>query len=156
MTQEQRIATESGNSLEQYMYFNLRDLFAHEPRVKFQIAEGYHSYIDVFGSYKIRFHHGHNIRYAGGVGGITIPVNKSINEWNKLNPVRLDCFGHFHQRVDGGNFVCNGSIIGYNAYATSIKAAYERPAQMFFLINKKFNEKTIAAPIFVTQGNDRA
>ena len=158
MTHEQRHATEAGNSLEQFMYLNLRDLFAKEPRVKFQVAEGYHSYVNVFSDgpgYKIRFHHGHNLRYSGGVGGIYIPVNKAVNEWNKLNPARLDCFGHFHQRVVGGNFVCNGSIIGYNAYATSIKAAYERPAQSFFLINKKFNEVTISAPIFVTKGTDR-
>lgn len=151
MTKKQRIATEIGNSLEQYMYYNLRDLFKDEPRVRFQIAEGYHSYLNLFGSYLIRFHHGHAMRYQGGVGGIYIPVNKAINEWNKVyRNVRLDVFGHFHQYIDAGNFVCNGSLIGYNAYAVSIKAAYERPQQAFFLVNKKYNEKTIAAPIFVT------
>ena len=155
MTKEQRIATETGNSLEQYMYYNLSDLFADEERVKFQIADGYHSYINVFGTYKIRFHHGHNLRYGGGVGGIYIPVNKAINEWNKLTrDVRLDCFGHFHQFLDAPNFVANGSLIGYNAYANSVKAAYERPKQAFFLINKKYNEKTIAAPILLTDGDD--
>jgi hypothetical protein len=148
-TKDQRIATETGNSLEQYMYYNMRDQLANEPRVRFQIAEGYHSYVNVFGRYKIRFHHGHGMNYGGGVGGITIPVNKSIAQWNKGVKADLDCFGHFHTRLDGGNFVSNGSLIGYNAYALRIKADYEVPAQQLFLVNKKYNTKGVVTPIFV-------
>jgi hypothetical protein len=151
MTKKQRHGrVEAGNSLEHYMYRNLQAQLVNEPRVRFLIAEGYHSYLNLFGSYPIRFHHGHSIQYHGGVGGITIPVNKAINEWNKNQHVKLDCFGHFHQYMDGGNFIANGSLVGYNAYAVSIKAAYERPQQAFFLVNKKYNAKTITAPIFLT------
>lgn len=150
MTKKQRIATEAGNSLEQYMYYSIRDLFKDEPRVKFIIATGYHSYVRFFdGQYEIRFHHGHQINYQGGVGGITIPVNKAIAQWNRAKPVNLDVFGHFHTKFDGGNFIANGSLIGYNAYAVSIKASFEKPAQQFFLVNKEFGEKTMVAPIFV-------
>jgi hypothetical protein len=49
---------------------------------------------------------------------------------------------------DGGNFVSNGSIIGHNAYAISIKADYEKPRQTLVLIDKK-RGKTIVAPILV-------
>ena len=154
MTHKQRNGkAEAGNSLERYMYHNLRRFFEKESRVRFQIGEGYHSFLNLFGTYPIRFHHGHSIRYHGGVGGITIPVNKAINEWNKNKDHRdtkLDVFGHFHQYIDGGNFIGNGSLIGYNAYAVSIKAPYERPQQSFFLINKKYNAKTISCPIFLT------
>jgi hypothetical protein len=150
MTKKQRIATEAGNSLEQYMYYSIRDFFKAEKRVKFIIATGYHSFVRFFeGRYEIRFHHGHMINYQGGVGGITIPVNKAIAQWNKAHPVNLDVFGHFHTRFDGGNFIANGSLIGYNAYAVSIKASYEKPSQTFFLVNKEFEEKTMVAPIFV-------
>jgi hypothetical protein len=154
MTKKQRNGkAEAGNSLERYMYHNLKKYFESEPRIKFQIAEGYHSYLNLFGSYPIRFHHGHAVNYHGGVGGITIPVNKAINEWNKNRHVKLDVFGHFHQYLDGGNFICNGSLIGYNAYAVRIKAPYERPQQAFFLVNKRYNEKSISAPIFLTDGS---
>jgi len=44
------------------------------------------------------------------------------------------------------NFVSNGSLIWYNAYAESIKADFEKPAQAFFLVDKK-RGKTIQAPI---------
>jgi hypothetical protein len=149
-TPEQRIATETGNSLEQYMYYNLRDLLEGEPRIKFQIAEGYHSYTRLFdGKYVIRWHHGHGMNYGGGVGGIYIPVQKAINQWNKGTRADLDVFGHFHTSVDANNFVANGSLIGYNAYALRIKADYERPKQSFFLVNRKWNSKSIFTPIFV-------
>lgn len=149
MTIDQRIATETGNSLEQYMYYTIRDFFKNDPRFQFIIATGYHTYVTYFDKFKVRYHHGHQLNYGGGVGGITIPVNKAIAQWNKANPVNLDVFGHFHTRFDGGNFICNGSLIGYNAYAVSIKASFEKPSQTFFLINKEYGEKTMVAPIFV-------
>jgi hypothetical protein len=46
--------------------------------------------------------------------------------------------------------VSNGSLVGYNAYAVRIKAPYERPQQAFFLVNKRYNCKSISAPIFLT------
>ena len=91
------------------------------------------------------------MKYGGGVGGIYIPVNKAINDWNKtVRDVDLDVFGHFHQYIDAGNFVCNGSLIGYNAYAVAIKASFEPPQQAFFLVNRKYRSKTMATPIFVS------
>jgi len=150
MTKEQRIATEAGNSLEYFMYLMLRDAFQKEKRIEFTIQAGYHSYVRFFeGAYVNRFHHGHQINYQGGVGGITIPVNKSIAQWNKARPADLDTFGHFHTRFDGGNFIANGSIIGYNAYAVSIKASFEQPAQQMYLINREYAAKTAVMPVFV-------
>jgi hypothetical protein len=151
MTKEQRIATEAGNSLEYFMYLMLQDYFQTEKRIGFIVQPGYHSYIRFFeGVYEARFHHGHQINYQGGVGGITIPVNKAIAQWNKARPVNLDVFGHFHTKFDGGNFICNGSMIGYNAYAVSIKASFEEPCQQFFLVNREYEAKTMVAPIFLT------
>mgnify|MGYP003149422661 CR=1 FL=1 len=147
MTKMTHHATEQGNSLEVYMYNNIALHFKGNKRINFIIAEGYHTYVDVY-DYKVRLHHGHAIRYGGGVGGIFIPVNKAIAQWNKGRRVDLDVFGHFHQFKDGGNFICNGSLIGYNAFALSIKADYEKPKQAFFLIDKK-RGKSIVAPIWL-------
>jgi hypothetical protein len=148
-TKEQRIATEKGNSLEHYMYFVMRDHFKDNPRVKFQISEGYHSYVTYFGEYIVRYHHGHQVNYGGGVGGLTIPVNKAIAQWQKARRVHLDCFGHFHTALDGGSFLSNGCLIGYSAYAVSIKGTYEKPSQTFFLINKKWLAKTMTSMIYL-------
>ena len=136
ITEKQRVATEHGNSLELWMYAHLAKLFEGNQRVKFVINEGYHNLVNVFG-YTLRFHHGHDIKYGGGIGGIFIPVYKAISQWNKGQHADLDCFGHFHQMKDGGNFISNGSLIGYNAFAVKIKADFEKPKQAFFLIDKK-------------------
>jgi hypothetical protein len=152
MTDRQRIATEAENSIENYMYHNIASIFKDEKRISFIISEAYHSYINLWNSYTVRLHHGHFIKYGGGIGGIYIPVNKAIDQWNKEKlheRVDLDVFGHFHQYIDAGNFVSNGSLIGYNSYAISIKAPYERPQQAFFLVNKKYASKTMVTPIIV-------
>lgn len=143
-TQKQRHSTEHGHSLEHFMFHHLSSQFK-DPRLKFVIEDSYHTYLDILGM-TVRFHHGHDIRYQGGVGGLTIPVNKAIAQWNKGKHADLDVFGHWHTRFDGGNFVCNGSMIGYNAYAISIKASFEKPTQQFFLIDRK-RGKTVTAPI---------
>ena len=148
INRDRRISTEAGNSLEYYMYHQLANHFRNEKRVKFIVSEGYHSYLNIY-TKVIRFSHGHAIRYAGGVSGISLPIAKAINQWNKLKHADIDCLGHYHQMLDGGNFISNGSNIGYNAFALSIKASYEEPKQAFFLMDKR-RGKTIVAPILYT------
>lgn len=136
-TREQRVSTEAGNSLEFFMYHHLARQFAHEPRVTFQIARGYHSFVESFGV-TVRAHHGHAIRYAGGVGGLMIPTMKKIAQWQRSRHADLDVFGHVHHlMLDPGPFVSNGSLIGHSAFAIKIGAAFEQPAQAFFLVDKK-------------------
>ena len=147
-TKRVHIATEAGNSLEYVLYHGLASQFKDNSRVQFIIPTSYHSFIDING-YVIRFHHGHSLQYNGGVGGIYISVNKAIAQWNKARRANLDVFGHFHQLRDGGNFVCNGSLIGWNEYANFIKADYEKPKQVFFLIDHKRQVKSVVAPIFL-------
>lgn len=147
-----RFGAENGHSLEYLMYLTLAAHFRHEKRVTFLISEGMHSYVDLYagqpGATTIRFHHGHAVKYGGGVGGIYIPVNKAIAQWSKARHADLDVFGHFHQMRDGGNFLCNGSLIGYNTFALSIKADYEKPRQLLFLIDRK-RGRTCTWPILV-------
>ena len=145
ITKERRISTEKGNNLEYLIYHQLANHFRGEKRVQFNVSEGYHSYLNVY-DYTIRFHHGHALRYGGGIGGITIPVNKAIAQWDKIKRADLDVFGHFHTFLDGEKFISNGSIIGYGPFALSIKADYAPPKQAFFLIDKK-RFKTVVCPI---------
>lgn len=140
----------AGNNMESIFYDNLMNIYKERnaKNITFNIANGYFVYFYLYGK-KYRCHHGNNIRYGGGIGGITIPANKAINEWNKRKEApEMDFFGHFHQRVDGNNFICCPSIIGYNAYAEAIKAAFEEPAGLLVLINNE-RGKTITAPIFL-------
>lgn len=145
ITKKTHISTEQGNSLEWFMYHTLRGRFASEPRVKFIIEDGYHTYLNVY-QWVLRFHHGHNIRFQGGVGGLTIPMNKAIAQWNKARKADFDLIGHWHQYMPLSNFVINGSLIGYNAFGISIKADFERPQQAMFLVDK-VRGRTVHMPI---------
>lgn len=147
-TKFSHFGSENGHSLEYFMYVSLRDQFAGNPRVEFIISEGAHTYVEIY-DYRVRFLHGHDMKFGGGVGGLTVPVNKAIAQWDKARRAYLTCFGHFHQRFDGGNFLANGSMIGYNAFALSIKASAEAPAQQMCLIDRK-RGKTVVAPILFT------
>jgi len=138
-TKEIRSSTAWKTSYEYLMYSFLAKLYKDNPKVHFQLSRGYHNYFDVMDKYKLRLHHGDAIRYAGGVGGITIPVNKAVAQWNKSPAGRntyLDIFGHYHQSKSDNCWISNGSLVGYNAFAMKIKADYEPPRQQFFTIEK--------------------
>jgi hypothetical protein len=80
---------------------------------------------------------------------LSIPVEKSIASWNKSpNRADLDLFGHWHQYQQNRHWLCNGSLIGYNAYALSIKASFEPPTQTYFLLDKK-RGRTMTSPIYL-------
>lgn len=146
-----RIATELDHSFEQFLYTQMAAQEACK-NIEWRVGEGYLNYVDLDG-FLIRFHHGHAVRYSGnGVGGITIPVNKSIAAWDKVQPASLTCFGHYHQFhwLRGSRYVANGSLIGHSAFATVVcKSSYEPPCQSFIVIDHKRQEVTRAYPIFV-------
>jgi hypothetical protein len=148
-TEKLRVGTELDNSYEQHLYLQMATQEKNE-NVRWQVGEGYLNILDLDG-FVVRFHHGHAVRYSGGgVGGITIPINKSISAWDKIRPADLTCQGHYHQFqwVRANKYVANGSLIGHSAYATMIKAAYEPPCQSFIVVDHGRREVTKALPIF--------
>lgn len=136
LTKKMSVATRTENSIEWMLYHFLAREFANEPRIKFILPKGAHTYIDIYGKV-IRFHHGDNCKFGGGVGGILIPIQKAIQRWESVRHADITCLGHFHQYHDLSNIVINGSLIGYNPFALSIGARYEEPQQAFFLIDSK-------------------
>lgn len=136
VTKKPRIATGAEHSFEQALYFQLADDFAKEPRVRFVVAPGELLYLNVYDRV-IRFTHGDAVNYGGGVGGITIPINKAINQWDAQQRADLTCMGHWHQYVAARRVVVNGSLIGYSPYSVHIKADFEAPQQAFFLVDSR-------------------
>ena len=149
-TIRKRHSTAYKNSYEYLLYKILEADYLKDNIVEFRVGSGYHNWLTIYDKYDLRFHHGDDIMYNGGVGGLTIPANKAIAQWNKSRTAYMDFFGHFHTFFDGGNFITNGSIIGYNAYALSIKASFEEPKQTLTIIEKD-RGKTATRPIFVTE-----
>lgn len=144
-TKKPRHATGAKNSYEWMLYHVLKKQLS--DKADWHIADGYHLLLDCYG-HTVRFHHGDGLKYQGGIGGLTIPVEKAISSWNKGIPADLDVFGHWHQSQQAPKWVCNGSLIGYNAYSVAIKAPYEPPSQTYFLMDAKHG-RTGTFPIFL-------
>ncbi len=144
-TKKPRHGTGAANSYEWMMYHILAKSLSGV--ADFQISDGYHLYLDVAGK-TVRVHHGDGLKYQGGIGGLTIPVEKAIASWNKGITADLDVFGHWHQSQQNPKWVCNGSLIGHNAYSIAIKAPFEPPSQTYFLLDKRHG-RTVTAPILL-------
>ena len=144
-TVKPRHSTAYKNSYEWLLYKVLEQDFT--DGVRWLVGESYHTYLDVYGK-TFRFHHGDSIRYQGGIGGLTIPLEKAIASWNKARVADLDIFGHWHTSQQNPKWISNGSLIGYNAYALSIKAGFELPQQTYFLFDKK-RGRTGTWPVFL-------
>jgi hypothetical protein len=143
-----RHATGAKHSYEWLLYKILEGRLAGDQQYEFQIADQYFNFMQVYGR-TIRMHHGDGLKYQGGIGGLTVPVEKALASWNKSpNRADLDLFGHWHQYQQSRTWLCNSSLIGYNAYALSIKASFEPPAQTFFLLDKK-RGRTMTSPILL-------
>lgn len=147
-TTEKLRTNEADTSYEHHLYLTLA---AAEKRknVEWRIGEGHLNYVDLDG-FRIRFCHGHAVRYQGGIGGIHVPLNKAISAWNQTQPADLTCLGHWHQFSwsRSGRYVTNGSVIGHSAYAVRIKASYEPPCQAAFVVDHGRHEVTRAYPLF--------
>jgi len=132
-------------SYEWLMYQNLRRHYKDNDRVQFHVSDGNILYLDVLGQ-KLRFHHGDAIKYGGGVGGITVPLQKWV--YRQDVGIRADhsFFGHFHTLTMGQNWSVNGSLIGPTAYGLKLGFPPERPQQLLRCIDRD-RGFTVSAPV---------
>lgn len=148
-TQKMRIKTSCRNSYEWLLYKILEGHYRNSKRVFFEVGQGYHNTQAIMGR-RVRFHHGDGLRYMGGVGGISIPVNKAVAQWDKVQAVDLDVFGHWHTFLWHYNkWVSCGSLMGYSEYSVAIKAEFQHPSQTFVVMDRRYG-LTSAIPIFLT------
>lgn len=140
-------ATGAHHSYEWSMYQQLALHFNKKgTRVQIQSDESAHQYLQTY-DWTSHLHHGDGIKYAGGVGGITIPTNKAVAQWDQARRADFHWFGHYHQFYNMGRIAGNGSLIGYNAFAMAVKATPEPPQQLFAIIDSK-RGKTCVSPIW--------
>jgi hypothetical protein len=147
-THKPRIATENEHSYEQHMYLTLQ---AQEkrPHVDWQVGAGYLNLVNLDG-FMLRAHHGHALKFGGGIGGLTIPANKAIGNWNQAQKADLDIFGHWHTfSWLPYRFVANGSLIGHNAFADRIRAEFQPPSQSLIIVDHNHSRVTKVLPIFL-------
>lgn len=150
-TKKPRVATAAEHNLDWLLGQLIQEDMKDDAGFKFLISPGYHQYVNING-YVIRYHHGDwGTNYAGGIGGITIGLNKAIDAWNKNIHADLDVLGHWHQIIDLPYVIVNGSLVGFNAYALKIRARFEPPLQSFFTVDIERKQKSGFFPVYVTK-----
>lgn len=152
-TDKSRVTTGYANSYEWLMYHSLADIFVEEPRVRFEITNSNHQYVEVYNR-TCHFTHGDSVRYQGGVGGIGIPLLKAVAQWDQIRRCDYHNVGHFHQLTDFGRLVVNGSLIGYGPYSQLIRASFEVPQQAMYYIDSK-RGKCMTTAIWVSDSTEK-
>lgn len=134
-------------NIETIIYCMVKRHFKADKNISWHISEGALSYFDVYGK-TLRFFHGHQIRYKGGIGGLTIPLYKAIHRWNETKKAFYNfmCDKHDLNNPTPDSQV-NGSLVGFNAMANEMGFPYRPPLQSFTLLDAK-RGVTIKAPIF--------
>ncbi len=138
---EKRRGSESGykNSYEWLMYHDLSDYFSTDEKFEFHIAESSISYFTFkhkAKSFILRTWHGDNLKFNGGVGGLTVPLNKLIYRLDQNLPADYNIIGHYHTLFEANKkCLVNGSVIGYNGYAHDLGLEFETPKQAILLLD---------------------
>jgi hypothetical protein len=144
-TKKMQYKNDDATSFESFIYWCLRDKFSD---IDFVVNSSDITYLRVSRKFTIRFIHGHQVRYGGGVGGISIPLRKWIHKQQDTRHADYTVLGHFHQRQMGSDYLVNGSTKGYDEFAQSHGFSYEPPQQSFFLVDHTHNMVTTSNPIF--------
>lgn len=151
-TAKPRIATGASNSFEWLMYHVLAERMSAESEVTFEITNSAHQYVDVYDR-TMHFHHGDDVKYNGGVGGLGVPLLKAVPAWERIKPADVHCIGHHHTLLDYGRVVVNGSLIGYGPYSQRIRATIEPPQQAMFYMDSR-RGKCMTTALWVDDRND--
>lgn len=131
----------------EYILYNVLKQDFKDKKFEWYIPDSEIAEIEVYGR-NIRVIHGHSIKYQGGIGGLTVPLNKFIMRLDATNPAYHTFLHHFHTlSYPTKHSTLNGSVVGYDPYAFSLGLGYEDPQQSFQLLDSE-KGMTIKAPIF--------
>lgn len=139
--------TEALLSYEWMLYKHIERYFSGDKRIKVIANNAYFTYVKVY-DYTCRLHHGHAIKFGGGVGGLTVPLMKFIYRSNEQIKADYDFIDHFHTRMALPNVLINGSVCGFNGYSVRKGFRPDKAVQSFALIAKN-RGLTVTAPVFL-------
>lgn len=135
-THRKRFADGYNHSWEWLCYHNMARLFEKSKSTEFIIAKG--SLVEVLiEGHAVRFMHGDDVKFGGGVGGVFIPLAKKIMNWDKRWKASKTILGHFHQHFHVSNAIMNGCLIGVNAYAIAGGFDATTPSQTTAIVDSR-------------------
>lgn len=134
------------------MYKLLERHFNGTKEVQFLIPRGADARWRVYGT-RMQMTHGDQFRGGTGISGLFSPITlgdhrKRKREQSTASPYDVLIMGHWHQLIDMGNAVVNGSLKGYDEYAFINNFPFEPPRQAFWLTDPTYG-RTIRGDIHV-------
>jgi len=146
-TPDKRVHTQYAHSWERLIYHNVAKSISDCPKVSSYIERGPLLHAEIQGV-RCRFSHGDTIKYLGGQSGVIGPASRARQAWDQQHgEAALTVIAHFHQYISTQNFVCCGSLIGFDPFAQAIKAQAEPPTQTLIVLDSK-RGKVLTIPIF--------
>lgn len=147
LTKKMQYANGYSMNLETYLYRSLAHKFSSDKEVQFIVPESEIAHIEVYNK-TMRFFHGHQVKFKGGIGGISVPLYKAIHRWNANNHAFYNfmCDKHTYSNPTP-DCQLNGSLKGFDAYAMGNGFSYQEPLQSFSLLDSK-RGVTIKSKIF--------
>lgn len=143
------------NSYDWLIYQSLDRHFASDPDVVFYIPDGPDALVSVYG-HKYLICHGNAFRGGDGMIGPLGPITRGDHKKRSRNAQvgqEYDTLvlGHFHQLLQMRRIIMNGSLIGYNEYASSNNFGYEPPQQALWLTHPQ-RGITFSMPVHLGEG----
>lgn len=146
------------NSYDWLIYQSLDRHFADDPDVVFYIPDGSDALVEVAG-HRYLFTHGNQYRGGDGMIGAIGPIIRGDHKKRSRNgqigqEFDTQVMGHFHQLLQMKRVIVNGSLIGYNEYASNGNFGYEPPQQALW-ITHPVQGITFSMPVHVGENHTR-
>lgn len=135
-------------SYESLLYWTLRDRLSGD-NVEWVVPETDVCYTTLVKGYELRTIHGHQVKYQGGIGGISVPLTRWIVKQDQTRKAVMTMLGHFHTFNPASTYAICGCLKGWDEFAQSHGFPYEQASQLFMLFDCKRNHITTRNPIFV-------
>ncbi len=141
------------------VYKLLEKFLAEDKRIQFLVSEGEDAEYSIFG-HMFRIAHGSAFKGGNGLSGV-LPalIRGDMKKRSAARSMDLEydtlLIGHFHQSLTvEQRLICNGSLVGYNEYASKFNFPFELPTQNFFITNSEIGI-TFNLPIRVGRKNKK-
>lgn len=116
--------------------------------IVWNVSRGNSNRVRVLDRWSVRIHHGDDVRYEGGIGGLTIPLLKAVKAWNENARADYTYVGHWHQFLRLWRTVVCGCMVGYNEFAQAYKCEAQPPTQVFSVFDSE-KGLVLCEPLFV-------
>jgi hypothetical protein len=138
MTAKKRTHLAARDNTDFHLAHLIRRLLADDRRVTWQIDEAPDAEFPVFDQRHV-LTHGDSARGGSGIGGVFPPIMRMVARKQQRQaalgrPFDHLWLGHFHQVIYGPSWSCNGSMKGYDGYASSNNFPAEPPAQIASIV----------------------